>query len=418
MNDRDSDVVGRNAIMLLLALTEDDPTVAAENIIHLWYSAFITQSLQDDLKGKIHELVQSICTKIEGKSPDTVLGKTWTFGSRSLRLVLTKKQWFDILSSLEPPPGLTIERAREIRRNVTLADQRLDFRERRYFGQSPSLRASGQKFREDGVLLPFGTPRAAFIIPNPTLFRDTNSWPMKDDADPIHGWRMSDISSALTGAATNDIYGKLVVHLRDQISRFHRRLSATDIFFHLTNVNAEDLYDYVQPVTFDRIEVSNITDAGYLGMPRTIAHIGHLLKQPDENPHATLVALFLNAVDEMYDDNEKRKAMMSEMRQVWSYMTPSPLTSPYDPNVIVGDIATQQVRDVDKHFERYMKLQDFAKIVELSGMEFKRQHTIIDPWPLRLKKKPHQKGGKEEFLTLLGSGHSGCERYMEWRFKR
>lgn len=167
MNDRDSDVVGRNAIMLLLALTEDDPTVAAENIIHLWYSAFITQSLQDDLKGKIHELVQSICTKIEGKSPDTVLGKTWTFGSRSLRLVLTKKQWFDILSSLEPPPGLTIERAREIRRNVTLADQRLDFRERRYFGQSPSLRASGQKFREDGVLLPFGTPRAAFIIPNP-----------------------------------------------------------------------------------------------------------------------------------------------------------------------------------------------------------------------------------------------------------
>lgn len=82
---------------------------------------------------------------------------------------------------------------------------------------------------------------------------------MKDDADPIHGWRMSDISSALTGAATNDIYGKLVVHLRDQISRFHRRLSATDIFFHLTNVNAEDLYDYVQPVTFDRIEVCHLT---------------------------------------------------------------------------------------------------------------------------------------------------------------
>lgn len=65
-----------------------------------------------------------------------------------------------------------------------------------------------------------------------------------------------------------------------------------------------------------------------------------------------------------------------------------------------------------------MKLQNFAMLTELSGMEFKRQHTIIDPWPLRLKKKPHQRGAREEFLMLLSSGHSGCERYMEWRYKR
>lgn len=167
MNDRDGDIVGRNVIMLLLVLTEDDAVVATENIIHLWYSAFIPQSLQDVLKGKIYELVQGICSKIEGKSSDAILAKTWTFGSRSLRLVLTKEQWFNILSSLEPPPDLTVERAREIRRNITLADQRLDFRERKYFAQSPGHRASAQKFREDGVLLPFGTSRASFTIPNP-----------------------------------------------------------------------------------------------------------------------------------------------------------------------------------------------------------------------------------------------------------
>ncbi|KAI1761376.1 hypothetical protein GGR53DRAFT_469374 [Hypoxylon sp. FL1150] len=418
MNDRDGDVVGRNAIILLLALVEDDDVVATENIIHLWYSVFIPQSLQDVLKGKIHELVRDICTKIEGKSPSAVLGKTWTFGSRSLRLVLTKKQWFDLLSSLEPPAGLTFERAREIRRNVTLADQRLDFRERKYFAQSPGLRASSQKFREDGVLLPFGTPRASFTVPNPTIFRDTNSWPMKDDADPLYGWKMSEIYGSSSGAATNDIYGKLVVLLRDTLKHFHRRLNAADISFHLTNVNAEDLYNYVQPATFDRIEVSNISDAGYLGMPQTIAFIGRMLKEPEDNPHATLVALFLNAVDELYDDNEKLKALQSEMKQVWSYMTPSPPTGPYDAKVIIGDIATQQVRDVNTHFDRYMKRHNFAKIVELFEMEFKKQHTIIDPWPHGLKKKPHQKGAKEEFLMLLSSGLSGCERYMEWRYKR
>ncbi|KAI1779819.1 hypothetical protein F4818DRAFT_154522 [Hypoxylon cercidicola] len=418
MNDRDTDVVGRNAIMLLLALTEDDAAVATENIIHLWYSAFIPQSLQDVLKGKVHELVQSICTKIEGKPPDAILAKTWTFGSRSLRLVLTKQQWFNILSSLEPPLDLTVERARDIRRSVTLADQRLDFRERTYFGQYPGVRASSQKFREDGVLLPFGTPRDSFTIPNPTLFRNTSSWPLKDGADPLHGWQLSKILSVSSGRATNDIYGKLAVLLKDRLTRFHGRLKTSDISFHLLNVNAEDLQGYVKPATFDRIEVSNISDTGYLGMPGTIGYIGHLLKQPDENPNATLVALFLNAVDEIFDDNEKLKVLESEMKQVWSYMQPQPPRGLYDANMLIGDIALEQVRDADKYFDRYMDLQNFAMLAELSGMEFKKKHTIIEPWPLRLKKKPYQKGAEEEFLTLLSSSMSGCERYMEWRYKR
>lgn len=167
MNDRDGDVVSRNAIMLLLALTEEDPLVAAENIIHLWYSAFITQSLQNILKGKIRELVQDVCTKIEGKPSCAVLGKTWTFGRSSLRLVLAKKQWLDLLACLEPPPGLTIEKALLIRRDVTLAPQRVDYRERIYLTKPPGDRASHQKYREEGVLVPFGAPRALFIVPNP-----------------------------------------------------------------------------------------------------------------------------------------------------------------------------------------------------------------------------------------------------------
>lgn len=153
--------------MLLLALTEDDPAVAAENIIHTWYSSFISEPLYDLLRGRIRGLVQDVCTKIEGKTSNATLGKTWTFGTRSLRLVLEKKQWLDLLASLELPPGLTTKRAQEIRRSVTLAPERVDFRERRYFAQQPGDRASAEYFRREGVLLPFGAPRSSFTIPNP-----------------------------------------------------------------------------------------------------------------------------------------------------------------------------------------------------------------------------------------------------------
>ncbi|KAL7628839.1 hypothetical protein AAE478_000354 [Parahypoxylon ruwenzoriense] len=402
MNDRDADIVGRNAIMLLLALTEDSADVAVDNILHLWYSSFISQSLQDTLKGKIRELVQSVCTKIESKAPDAVLGKTWTFGSRSLRLVLAKKQWLELLASLEPPPGLTVDKAREIRRSVTIAPQRVDYRERRYFVQPPSHRTSAQKFREDGVLLPFGGPRDIYTIPNPTLFRNPRIWPMKDDSDPLDGWDRSEILSISSGAATNDVYGKFFLMLRGILFRFHSCLKNSEIAFKLLNVDAVDLHNYVGTDLFDRIE--------------TIYYIGRLLKPPYENPQATLVTLFLNAVDESFDDADKRRVAESEMKEVFKYMPPTPPTGFYDASLIVSDIATQQVRDVDKYFDRYMKTQRFSDLHELSSIAPKEKHTIIDPWPMRLKKKPHQRGAKEEFTILLSSNHSGCERYMEWKY--
>lgn len=100
-------------------------------------------------------------------------------------------------------------------------------------------------------------------------------------------------------------------------------------------------------------------------MPRTIGYIGRLLKHPNENPNATLVALFLNAVDEIYDDGEKRKAMESEMKQVWSYMPPQRPTGSYDANLIVSDIATQQVRDVDKYFDRFVYIEVAVSIRQI-----------------------------------------------------
>jgi hypothetical protein len=41
----------------------------------------------------------------------------------------------------------------------------------------------------------------------------------------------------------------------------------------------------------------------------------------------------------------------------------------------------------------------------------KKKNTVIEKWPLRLKKG----ATKEEFRILHSSGHVGSERYVEWK---
>lgn len=60
-----------------------------------------------------------------------------------------------------------------------------------------------------------------------------------------------------------------------------------------------------------------------------------------------------------------------------------------------------------------MKTHRFDEFAHFTGMEMKQVHTIIDKWPCKVKKKPEQRGAKEEFETLLGSAHFGSQRYVE-----
>lgn len=62
-----------------------------------------------------------------------------------------------------------------------------------------------------------------------------------------------------------------------------------------------------------------------------------------------------------------------------------------------------------------MQWRDFTGLGRQNGMIAKTKNTIIEKWPLRLKKRPGQVGATEEFETLLGSHHVGGERYVEWK---
>jgi len=57
----------------------------------------------------------------------------------------------------------------------------------------------------------------------------------------------------------------------------------------------------------------------------------------------------------------------------------------------------------------------FKEVGHHTGMAMKAHHTIVDKWPMRLRLQPGQPGAQEEFDVLHSSGHTGNERYVEWR---
>jgi hypothetical protein len=167
INDHDFDIVARNVIMLLIALTAEDQDEAIDCIIHIWYSAFIRKSDLDIIQQRVRPLIANTCEEQKEKSADHSIVTTWEFGRWSLKLDLQKSAWDNLLLFTETPKGLTAEKANGIRTATTLAESRKDYRDCHFLFLSPFRRVAAQHFREDGGLQPFGSQRAEFSEPNP-----------------------------------------------------------------------------------------------------------------------------------------------------------------------------------------------------------------------------------------------------------
>ncbi|KAL4973168.1 hypothetical protein BDW66DRAFT_168860 [Aspergillus desertorum] len=396
LNDRDFDIVARNIILLLVALVVDDVDIAVDCIIHLWYSAFIRESDLNILQQQVRPLIDEICMKTAAKL------------RHSFRVVLAKSAWSQLLQSLDVSPGLDAQRAQAVRTNVTLAESRKDYRDRYLYCISPAHRVAYHKFREDGLLVPFGFPRGEFQVPNPTIYRNSTTWPMPDNADPRHGWPAEEIERTSTGRATADIYGKLFFYLRRTISSFLTRLSSLNASFKL-----------LQESSFSRIDVSNISDYGWLGIHRTLAYMIPLLQPPLANPHATLITLFMNAVEEAMTAEERMREVplhSASSRKLMQYLQPKPQSvSKHDPELVKFDMARDLVMDYDFVFDRYSNRLKFQEAAIPFDAAIKDTHTIINKWPYKLKLRPGQSGAQAEFDRCLGDGISSKERYVEWR---
>jgi hypothetical protein len=181
---------------------------------------------------------------------------------------------------------------------------------------------------------------------------------MPDNADPRHGWPAEEVEDTSTGRATADIYGKLFFYLRSKISPFLMRLRSINASFKLLQVDAASISNYVEPASFSRIDVSNISDYGWLGIHQTLLYMVPLLKPPLENPHATLITLFMNAVEETLTDEDRLRDLArhsASSRKLVRYLAPERrLTSRYDPVLVKFNMARDLVMDYDAIFDRYV----------------------------------------------------------------
>ena len=166
----DQDLVARNIIILLIAFSFGDTAEVVDCIMHVWYSAFLSSKHIERLQNCVVPLLDDVNRKIKDRATGVQLGKTWTFASCTLRVVLTKERWNALASYLKVPEGLTASRAQEARKTVMYATADLDVQERRYYAQPLRRRVCLEKYREDGILLPFGHSREDFNVPNPYVF--------------------------------------------------------------------------------------------------------------------------------------------------------------------------------------------------------------------------------------------------------
>jgi hypothetical protein len=166
LNDKEFDIVARNAIMLLTALYFNAET-AVPMIIHIWYSALLPMSMAQALQSCILPLIMDVCEKIKSKPAGSLQAKTFSINGRKLRLVLKKEEWSHLAEYFQIPAGLKATDADTVRRRVTLAPERIDHRERAMLQWSPALRQVETRFREVGIMLPYGCSTATFDTPNP-----------------------------------------------------------------------------------------------------------------------------------------------------------------------------------------------------------------------------------------------------------
>jgi hypothetical protein len=91
-----------------------------------------------------------------------------------------------------------------------------------------------------------------------TFFHGQRSWPMPDSADPLYGWKLSEVLQE-PHPAKHDIYGLLYLHIRKYLLKFCEKLRTLKLDVSLFCMDALDLPNRIENLDdkrrYDRIEV-------------------------------------------------------------------------------------------------------------------------------------------------------------------
>ncbi|KAF8151754.1 hypothetical protein B0H34DRAFT_801437 [Crassisporium funariophilum] len=386
INDGALPVVCRNIVLLLILGTISDEVLAVDIALHFWYSIFMPVEYRIQIGSMLASILQQAVMK---KDVAVVpLGNCST-----LSFLLDKEATMHFLHYQSP--SVSLEDAQNEYDRVRTAPSRHDFRQRMYAQLRPSHRVAFQEFRRFGILLPFGAMNSHFNVPNNSLFSPKVKWLQKDFADPLQSWDLVTVMNAgkRHGALPEDIYGCLYFYITEQLREFSKRLRQFKISFTVFPLDARDLsrairedafsqYGIPASIRFDRIEVSNILDANYVGISDVLTQWGPFLAG---NSSAAIVGYFMNWVGLQADglasgsDSTHTEKIISRVVAENKDRILNSITSPGDVEtmlyLVAGDI--EVLYDNSGPFATFLRKQGLDDILRKTKLKLRKTHSIV-----------------------------------------
>ncbi|KAI1425161.1 hypothetical protein F5Y12DRAFT_784924 [Xylaria sp. FL1777] len=401
----------RNLILLLMALSSEDPDVTAECAVSFWYGPFIPKWCRPAIRELVGPFINEYfpVEQEENNEFDTRITRYWSFGP----------------ASLEVKQGKCAN---------------LDHYEKTVMSFPPAWQASKRRYMPSTQVTPFENHHSLANWPldyNPSLFYG-DFWPLKRDADPLRGWDLATVNENNgTNGANNDIYGKLFYYVRDLFKAFIIKLRTVNVTFHVLPYSGCDLTEQTS-LEFDRIQVDALADEDLVGVRTVVNTLSPLLKSPSVNPHATMITLHPAVFDKIRnafpcpecDPNRAERVKKAvdltteEKSLLDAYL---PLQDPDRVNWIFTAIGWQRrdakglFRDPTAAWELYKDIYDFEDVAEQAKVTMRTQHKVVDEWILRLKHadrldedgRPEPKA-RWDFDAVFATGQTTGYRYVEW----
>ncbi|CAA7262887.1 unnamed protein product [Cyclocybe aegerita] len=373
INDREVDIVLRN-LLLLFTFASFAPDEAAEMALHLWYLPKLPSKTMARLRPIFNEKLDKIFThmaKNPGSPPTTLLKAKFQLTDKaSIVALLPKWFWFEMKKMLELK--MTSQQADYQRHLITLGPDRRDYRDRHLSLLGPYYRVSKMKYYEDGLIMPFGgVDRRLF-----RLF--------------AHALGTRELRFTLLGEDARHIPTALPKLLKD-----------------------------TTPQKFDRVDVSNTSDTCYIGIEATLSILGDMLKPYRQNPHATLITLFLNYFMETpISEAAEMRAFRESMKVLRPLLLKDgeavPPKHPCDSGTMKIMTWKGYFDDREKQWREYVQLHRFDFIAGKTGMKQRMSRTIIEKMPHRIKKDAKIDDVLDDVKHLDITGLAGNECYIEW----
>ncbi|KIK70079.1 hypothetical protein GYMLUDRAFT_994125, partial [Collybiopsis luxurians FD-317 M1] len=294
LNDRSPLVSTRN-ILILYALLRDGPTIecAAETAVHLMYSSALCPRNSSELRHCVQNLYGDLMYLPDSPAFRSIIAIRG-------RGTLSMQQYICALVAQTLPmlrATHSVQETRKAMHSVMLCPERVDYRDRYLFGLEPRDRLSFLRFRESGILLPYGEDLGKL------LFSAAGKWFSMDSANPLFSWDLGEVvkTGQAHGLDRADVYGCLFFHVKAQFMKFASRFERFQIDIHVSQFDASAASELLQKgelypslfnkdTKFDRIETSNIAD--FLGIPRVLGDWSPLINRG--NRHASILVYLMN----------------------------------------------------------------------------------------------------------------------------